>query len=41
VGIAVDVDGGKLYWTQKGDTKAGEWRQRLILGNTALKSSFA
>src|SRR6202011_1099192 len=26
VGIAVDVEGGKLYWTQKGDTKAGEGR---------------
>jgi DNA-binding beta-propeller fold protein YncE len=26
VGIAVDVEGGKLYWTQKGDTKAGQGR---------------
>jgi DNA-binding beta-propeller fold protein YncE len=26
VGIAVDVDGGKLYWTQKGETKAGKGR---------------
>jgi DNA-binding beta-propeller fold protein YncE len=26
VGIAVDVEGGKLCWTQKGDTKAGKGR---------------
>src|SRR6516164_5002454 len=26
VGIAVDVEGGKLYWTQKGETKAGQGR---------------
>src|SRR5262245_52396175 len=26
VGIAVDVEGGKLYWTQKGDAKAGQGR---------------
>src|SRR5258708_4361177 len=26
VGIAVDVDGGKFYWTQKGETKAGKGR---------------
>jgi DNA-binding beta-propeller fold protein YncE len=26
VGIAVDVDGGKLYWTQKGGDNAGEGR---------------
>src|SRR5437667_9462029 len=26
VGIAVDVDGGKFYWTQKGETKAGQGR---------------
>ena len=26
VGIAVDVDGGKFYWTQKGDAKAGQGR---------------
>src|SRR6201993_1276126 len=26
VGIAVDVDGGKFYWTQKGPDKAGEGR---------------
>ncbi|MBP3954883.1 hypothetical protein J8F10_06250 [Gemmata sp. G18] len=26
VGVAVDVDGGKVYWTQKGDTKAGRGR---------------
>src|SRR6202035_3505657 len=26
VGIAVDVDGGKFYWTQKGETKAGRGR---------------
>jgi DNA-binding beta-propeller fold protein YncE len=26
VGIAVDVDGGKLYWTQKGDDNAGQGR---------------
>src|SRR6266700_7047498 len=26
VGIAVDVDGGKFYWTQKGATKAGKGR---------------
>ena len=26
VGIAVDADGGKLYWTQKGDDNAGQGR---------------
>jgi len=26
VGIAVDVDGGKFYWTQKGDDNAGQGR---------------
>jgi DNA-binding beta-propeller fold protein YncE len=26
VGIAIDVDGGKLYWTQKGGDNAGEGR---------------
>jgi DNA-binding beta-propeller fold protein YncE len=26
VGIAIDVEGGKLYWTQKGDDNAGEGR---------------
>jgi DNA-binding beta-propeller fold protein YncE len=26
VGIALDVDGGKLYWTQKGNDKAGQGR---------------
>src|SRR5215467_13939031 len=26
VGIAVDVEGGKLYWTQKGNDKAGQGR---------------
>jgi len=26
VGIAVDVDGGKFYWTQKGNDKAGQGR---------------
>ena len=26
VGIAVDVEGGKFYWTQKGDDSAGEGR---------------
>jgi DNA-binding beta-propeller fold protein YncE len=26
VGIAIDVDGGKLYWTQKGSDNAGEGR---------------
>jgi hypothetical protein len=26
VGIALDVDGGKLYWTQKGPDNAGEGR---------------
>jgi DNA-binding beta-propeller fold protein YncE len=26
VGIAVDAEGGKLYWTQKGDDNAGEGR---------------
>jgi DNA-binding beta-propeller fold protein YncE len=26
VGIAVDVEGGKLYWTQKGPDKAGQGR---------------
>src|SRR6516225_6954628 len=26
VGIAVDVEGGKFYWTQKGETKAGQGR---------------
>src|SRR6516162_9688353 len=26
VGIAVDVEGGKFYWTQKGGTKAGQGR---------------
>src|SRR5262245_6988256 len=26
VGIAVDVEGGKFYWTQKGGTKAGKGR---------------
>jgi len=26
VGIAIDVEGGKLYWTQKGSEKAGQGR---------------
>ncbi|MGB9227052.1 3-hydroxyacyl-CoA dehydrogenase [Mycobacterium sp.] len=26
VGVAVDVDGGKVYWTQKGSDNAGEGR---------------
>jgi len=26
VGIALDVEGGKLYWTQKGNDNAGEGR---------------
>ena len=26
VGIAVDTDGGKIYWTQKGNDKAGQGR---------------
>ena len=26
VGIALDVEGGKLYWTQKGNDKAGQGR---------------
>ena len=26
VGVAVDADGGKFYWTQKGNDKAGEGR---------------
>jgi hypothetical protein len=26
VGIAVDIDGGKIYWTQKGDDNAGQGR---------------
>jgi len=26
VGIAIDVDGGKFYWTQKGPDNAGEGR---------------
>jgi hypothetical protein len=26
VGIAVDVEGGKIYWTQKGDDNAGQGR---------------
>jgi DNA-binding beta-propeller fold protein YncE len=26
VGIAIDVDGGKIYWTQKGGDNAGEGR---------------
>src|SRR5712692_4876834 len=26
VGVAVDVDGGKVYWTQKGPEKAGQGR---------------
>jgi DNA-binding beta-propeller fold protein YncE len=26
VGVAVDVDGGKVYWTQKGDPNAGQGR---------------
>jgi DNA-binding beta-propeller fold protein YncE len=26
VGIAVDIEGGKLYWTQKGDDNAGQGR---------------
>ncbi len=26
VGIALDVEGGKLYWTQKGNEKAGQGR---------------
>jgi len=26
IGIAVDVEGGKFYWTQKGDAKAGQGR---------------
>ena len=36
VGIAVDADGGKLYWTQKGGTKAGEGR--LLCANIELPS---
>src|SRR5260221_9714260 len=34
VGIAVDVDGGKFYWTQKGETKAG--RGRLFRANIQI-----
>jgi DNA-binding beta-propeller fold protein YncE len=34
VGIAVDVDGGKFYWTQKGETKAGQGR--LIRANIEI-----
>jgi DNA-binding beta-propeller fold protein YncE len=34
VGIAVDVEGGKLYWTQKGETKAG--RGRLFRADTDI-----
>jgi hypothetical protein len=26
VGVAIDVDGGKIYWTQKGSDNAGEGR---------------
>src|SRR5438046_9231204 len=26
VGVAIDVDGGKFYWTQKGGDNAGEGR---------------
>ena len=26
VGVAVDVDGGKVYWTQKGPDNAGKGR---------------
>ena len=26
VGVAIDVDGGKVYWTQKGPDNAGEGR---------------
>jgi sugar lactone lactonase YvrE len=41
VGIAVDIEGGKLYWTQKGDTKAGQGRLfragiEIPRGQTAL-----
>jgi crotonobetainyl-CoA:carnitine CoA-transferase CaiB-like acyl-CoA transferase len=36
VGIAVDVEGGKLYWTQKGDTKAGQGR--LFRANIEIPS---
>jgi crotonobetainyl-CoA:carnitine CoA-transferase CaiB-like acyl-CoA transferase len=42
VGIAVDVEGGKFYWTQKGGTKAGQGRLfraniQIPPGQTALK----
>lgn len=36
VGIALDVDGGKFYWTQKGHDKAGEgriFRANLVIPN--------
>src|SRR5262245_27518550 len=41
VGIAVDVEGGKFYWTQKGATKAGQGRLfraniEIPLGQTAF-----
>jgi hypothetical protein len=36
VGIAVDVKGSKLYWTQKGDAKAGQGR--LFRANIEIPS---
>ena len=36
VGIAVDVEGGKFYWTQKGGTKAGQGR--LFRANIEIPS---
>src|SRR5262249_49588833 len=36
VGIAVDVKGGKFYWTQKGDAKAGQGR--LFRANLEIPS---
>lgn len=34
VGIAVDVEGGKFYWTQKGDSKSGTGR--IFRANTEI-----
>jgi DNA-binding beta-propeller fold protein YncE len=36
VGIVVDVDGGKFYWTQKGETKGGHGR--LFRANIEIPS---
>jgi hypothetical protein len=39
VGVAIDVDGGKVYWTQKGPDNAGQGRLLRVSSWSALESS--